>query len=231
MATAEINTINPVELELISRWQLLRDEMDVSGTRMLAVSKYHTDDEVSMLAHAGQIDFAESRPQALRDRAQKFPELNWHMIGPVQRNKAKYVGQFAYMWHSLCDIEVAKMVAKHVTDRVLPVLIQVNISGEKQKYGVPPESLALFLSQVKQIDGLNVIGLMGMAARLKDADSDTGIHEMRSSFSMLQGLRDELGDASLRELCMGMSGDFRIAIEEGATMVRLGTVLFGTRSI
>jgi len=208
---------------LIRRWHMLHDETDRQGVRMLAVSKYHTDDEVAVLARAGQRDFAESRPQALRDRARKFPELNWHMIGPVQKNKAKYVGRFASMWHSLCSIEVAEEVAKHVTERVLPVLLQVNISGEQQKYGVPPEQTAALLERVQQLDTLNVIGLMGMAAKRDGHGSDT----VRSSFRMLRGLRDQLGSASLRELCMGMSGDYRVAMEEGATMVRLGTILFG----
>ena len=208
--------------QLLDRWQLLHDEMEHGGVRMLAVSKYHTDNEVLTLAGIGQVDFAESRPQALRDRAKKFPQLNWHMIGPVQKNKAKYVGKFATMWHSLCDMECAETVARSVEERVLPVLLQVNISGEEQKYGVAPDQVAGLLEQVRQLDSLEVVGLMGMAVRGGD---------VRSSFRLLRLLRDQLGDASVRELCMGMSGDYRIAIEEGATMVRLGTVLFGERAV
>jgi pyridoxal phosphate enzyme (YggS family) len=216
------------EGNLISRWKTLHDETDQQKVKILAVSKYHSDEDVAELARAGQVDFAESRPQSLRDRADKFPQLHWHMIGPVQRNKAKYVGRSAFMWHSLCDIEVAEEVAKHVKDRVLAVLLQVNISGENQKYGIAPEEVGTLLERVKQLDRLKVVGLMGMAAKYIDDDGDDA--EVRASFKMLRNLRDQLGDASLRELCMGMSGDFRIAIEEGATMVRLGTVLFGERA-
>ncbi|MDT8375500.1 MAG: YggS family pyridoxal phosphate-dependent enzyme [Mariprofundaceae bacterium] len=208
--------------QLLDRWRLLHDEMEGAGVRMLAVSKYHNDDQVLALAGAGQVDFAESRPQALRDRAQRFPHLNWHMIGPVQKNKARYVGKFATMWHSLCDLECAEAVAKNVEGRVLPVLLQVNISGEEQKQGVAPDQVAGLMEKVRLFDSLKVIGLMGMAARGGDA---------RSSFRSLRLLRDQLGSANLRELCMGMSGDYRIAIEEGATMVRLGTVLFGAGSV
>lgn len=204
--------------QLLDRWRLLHDEMKDGGVRMLAVSKYHSDGEVLTLAGIGQVDFAESRPQALRDRAQKFPHLNWHMIGPVQKNKAKYIGKFATMWHSLCDLECAEAVARSVEGRQLPVLVQVNISGEKQKHGVAPDQLAGLIEKVRLLDSLKVIGLMGMAARGRD---------VRDSFCSLRLLRDQLGDVSLHELCMGMSGDYRIAIEEGATMVRLGTVLFG----
>lgn len=211
---------------LIERWKKLHDEVESHGATLLAVSKYNSDDEVATLAAVGQCDFGESRPQALRDRAQKFPGLSWHMIGPVQKNKAKYVGRYASVWHSLCDIAVAEKVAESVVGRELPVLLQVNISGEGQKFGVFPSEVPSLLEKVRTVSNLKVIGLMGMAAK-NDGDDEESI---RRSFRALRCLRDELADASLGELCMGMSGDFRIAMEEGATMVRLGTVLFGTRS-
>ena len=213
--------MNTEKQHLLDRWRLLHSETANADVRMLAVSKYNSDQEVLTLAEAGQIDFAESRPQALRDRALKFPQLSWHMIGPVQKNKAKYVGKFASMWHSLCDYECAEAVARSVEGRQLPVLLQVNISGEGQKHGLTPEQAPEFLDKIRVLDSLKVIGLMGMAAK--------GEAE-RSSFRSLRLLRDQLDDANLRELCMGMSGDYRIAIEEGATMVRLGTVLFGARA-
>ncbi len=209
---------------LIRRWQTLHEETERHGATLLAVSKYHSDEAVTVLAQAGQLDFGESRPQSLRDRAQKFPHLNWHMIGPVQKNKAKYVGRYAAMWHSLCDVDIAREVAGYVEGRQLPVLLQINISGEKQKYGVAPENASMLLEAVKVLPELKVVGLMGMAAKAVEGDDDQSV---RGSFRMLRNLRDELADESLGELCMGMSGDFRIAMEEGATMVRLGTVLFG----
>lgn len=208
---------------LAARWLALHGELDEQGVTLLAVSKYHSGEAVAELAELGQVDFGESRPQALRDRAEKFPDLNWHMIGPLQKNKAKYVGRHAAVWHSLCDIEVAEAVAKYVEGRRLPVLLQVNISGERQKQGLEPDEVAGLLEKVKAIPELEVIGLMGMAAKSDGGDDEA----VRDSFRMLRNLRDRLGDASVRELCMGMSGDFRIAVEEGATMVRLGTVLFG----
>lgn len=215
------------ESSLVERWEKLQGELKRENVTLLAVSKYNSDEEVAELAAAGQSEFAESRPQALRDRARKFPDLHWHMIGPVQKNKAKYVGQYASVWHSLSDIAVAEKVAESVVDRELPVLLQVNISGEDQKFGVAPVAVPALLEQVKQIPKLKVIGLMGMAAKSDGSDDEN----VRKSFRALRCLRDELADASLGELCMGMSGDFRIAVEEGATMVRLGTVLFGARSI
>lgn len=188
--------------------------------RLIAVCKYFPDEDVAWLADLGLVEFAESRAQALRDRAGKFPELTWHMIGPLQRNKAKYVGRFAHCWHSVEDVETARAVARFVQGRRLPVLLQVNVAGQVQQHGVRPDALPELYDEVSRIPEFEVVGLMCMAPKSGDA---------RQCFRQLRCLRDDLSDGSLRELSMGMSGDFRIAIEEGSTMVRLGSALFGPR--
>lgn len=207
------------EATLIQRWQAITASIEPE-VRLIAVSKQTTDENVATLLKAGQQDFAEARPQNLRDRAIKFPQANWHMIGPLQKNKAKYVGKFACMWHSCCDIETASAVAKHLAHHVLPTLVQVNISGEAQKQGVLPEALPLFLKQLEPIEGLKVIGLMGMAAK----DSDP-----RGAFHSLKVCRDKvIGQYPMpQELCMGMSNDWQVAVQEGATMIRIGSQIFG----
>jgi pyridoxal phosphate enzyme (YggS family) len=204
---------------LIQRWQNIQNTI-ADNTKLIAVSKYTSDENVKTLLDAGHKDFAESKPQNLRDRANLFPQANWHMIGPLQKNKAKYVGRHACMWHSLCDLEAAQAVAQHVSGRVLPVLVQVNISGESQKQGVHPDDLPLFFEQLNPIQELEVIGLMGMAAK----DSDP-----KPAFSLLREARDQLIQLypKSHELCMGMSNDWRIAIDEGATMIRVGSEIFG----
>ena len=204
---------------MIQRWQHILDALP-SQTKLIAVSKYTTDENVQTLAQAGQVDFGESKPQNLRDRANKFPHLQWHMIGPLQKNKAKYVGKFAAIWHSCCDIETAEKVANHVGNTPLPTLVQVNISGESQKQGILPQDLPLFLQQLSHIKQLHTIGLMGMAAK----DGDT-----RASFKLLHQCRNDIlrSHPAVIELCMGMSNDWRIAIEEGATMIRVGSEIFG----
>lgn len=206
---------------LLQRWHCLRQEMDEAGVRLLAVSKYAADEAVDCLIGAGQRDFAESRPQTLRDRANRWPACAWHMIGPVQRNKAKYVARHASMWHSVEDAQTAVLVARHVEGRVLPVLLQVNLTGHPRRHGVAVDGLARLFEEVCRIRELRVEGLMCMAGQDGDA---------RATFRQLRCLRDELFGGSLGHLCMGMSGDYRIAIEEGATMVRLGTALFGSRA-
>jgi len=203
----------------ISAWEEITQTLKKTNTRLLAVSKYSSDAAVQCLLDAGQIDFAESRPQNLRDRALMFPQATWHFIGPLQKNKAKYVGRYAAMWHSLVDVETAQAVASHVEDKILPVLIQVNVSSEAQKQGVLPENVEALFDAVAAIPQLQVVGLMGMAA--KDGD-------VRGAFKYLRTLRDDLQlkCGTVRELSMGMSGDWQEAVEEGATMVRLGTIIF-----
>ncbi len=197
--------------------------MKAAGVSMLAVSKYAPDEAVQILMGVGQIQFAESRPQSLRDRANRWPDCAWHMIGPVQKNKAKYIARHAAMWHSCDNLETAKAVARHVTGRTLPVLIQVNIANAPGQYGVSPDEAPALAEALGYVQGLQLVGLMCMAPRGG---------EVRQAFRIVRSLRDVLFDGSLPEsgrieLSMGMSGDYRIAVEEGATIVRLGSILFG----
>jgi len=216
--------------ELLDRWRLLRRELDVRGVQLLAVSKYAADADVDILIDAGQQDFAESRPQQLRDRAQNYPNVRWHMIGSLQKNKAKYIARYAAMWHSVEDIKTARAVAGYVVDRRLPVLIQVNVSGLTHRHGVQPEALCELFDAVQNMPQLQMVGLMCMAApgsRGEDA------------FNKLRGLREALMSGSLcnsqglqkkypqtLKLCMGMSGDYRAALIAGTDMVRIGSGLF-----
>lgn len=215
---------------LLERWLRLRQELDAAHVRLLAVSKYAPDAAVECLLEAGQLDFAESRAQSLRDRARRFPAARWHMIGPLQKNKAKYIARHAAMWHSVEDPDTAMTVAAHVEGRRLPVLVQVNVAGVPHQHGVPPEQAPVLFECLSRIPGLEVRGLMCMAPKEGDA---------RACFRALRILRDRCLHGSLRppredesgtndfELSMGMSGDWRLAVAEGATMVRLGSILFG----
>ena len=205
-------------IELLQRWRDLRDEVAQANVRLIAVSKYAEDEPVQWLIEAGETMFGESRPQSLRDRALQWPRCAWHMIGPLQSNKAKYIGRHAAMWHSVEDLATAKQVARYVEGRKLPVLIQVNMSAASHHHGIMPEQAGALLDAIAGIDDLELKGLMCLAPR----EGDT-----RAAFKGLRDLRQSLFGGSFAELCMGMSGDFRIAIEEGATMVRIGSTLFG----
>jgi len=213
----------PIKQDLMQRYQQLSDETVQAGVSMLAVSKYAPDEAVQVLIDAGQRQFGESRPQNLRDRANRWPDCAWHMIGPVQKNKAKYIGRHAAMWHSCEDIETALAVARHVQGRRLPVLIQVNLANAPGQHGIRPDAVAALAAAIGQMEALQWAGLMCMAPKEGDA---------RSAFQRLRNLRDEVFDGSLSgvsggALCMGMSADYRIAMQEGTNMVRLGSILFG----
>jgi hypothetical protein len=209
--------------QLIERWQAVHAELKSAHVRMLAVSKYAPDEAVATLIDVGERCFAESRPQQLRDRAMRWPECEWHMIGPTQKNKAKYIGRHAAAWHSCEDVETARKVGDSVQGRELPVLIQVNLSGNPQQHGVAPNQASSLAESLNTVEGLKLVGLMGMAPHVSGGDD----HLIRAAFQQLRSLRDDLFGGSLGELCMGMSSDYKIAVEEGATIVRLGTTLFG----
>jgi PLP dependent protein len=215
---------------VLGRWHALHEELASANVRLLAVSKYAPDEAVRWLIEAGQMDFAESRPQNLRDRALRYPSVRWHMIGPLQNNKAKYIARHAAAWHSVEDIETARAVAGLVSGRRLPVLVQVNVAGLPHQHGVHPDALQALCKELMQLPQLCLSGLMCMAPQQGDA---------RACFSTLRGLRDALPVGSLCgpdacegsalegvSLCMGMSGDFHVAIAEGTDMVRLGSELF-----
>jgi len=207
---------------LLARWQQLSDEVARYGAVMVAVSKYAADDAVAALIAAGQRDFGESRPQQLRDRAQRWPGCRWHMIGPLQRNKAKFIGRFAASWMSVESMAQAEAVARHVVASELPVMIQVNLSAQPQQHGVVAAEIVPLFQGLQQLDRLNVTGLMAMVAQGDDASAQ---------FARLRCLKESLAEASLPDLCMGMSHDYRQALAAGATMVRIGSKLFGARSV
>lgn len=195
---------------------------------IVAVTKGHGPDAVRAAAAAGLGAVGENRVQEALAKQDALGDLalEWHLVGTLQRNKARHVvGRFALI-HSLDRLELARELARRVPDGARQaVLVQVNCSREPQKGGVEPECLGELLAALREFDRLEVRGLMTMAALTSDAA------EQRRAFRLLRTLRDEArrDGHPLPELSMGMSGDYPIAVEEGATIVRLGTALFGER--
>lgn len=196
--------------------------------RIVAVTKTHGPDAVRAALAAGLTDIGENRVQEALQKQEALAGLPvaWHLIGTLQRNKARHAaGRFALI-HSVDRAELATELDRRVPAGARqPVLVQVNCSGEPQKGGVEPEGLPELLEVLAGLSKLDVRGLMTMSALTDD------VAEQRRAFRLLRELRDaaERGGAALPELSMGMSGDFPAAVEEGATMIRLGTVLFGER--
>ncbi len=196
--------------------------------RIVGVTKTHGPEAVQAAVAVGLRDVGENRVQEALQKQQSLADLSveWHLIGSLQRNKARTaVGRFALI-HSVDRMDLAAELARRSTDAGRQrVLVQVNCSGEPQKGGVSPESLPALLEQLQTLERLEVQGLMTMSALTGDQA------EQRRSFRLLRELREasERSGHRLPELSMGMSGDYAIAVEEGATMIRLGTVLFGER--
>lgn len=196
--------------------------------RVVAVTKGHGPDAVRAAVAAGLEDVGENRVQealAKQDQLAAVP-VSWHLIGTLQRNKARHaVGRFVLI-HSVDRADLAAEVDRRVPEGPRQrVLVQVNCSDEAQKGGVAPGELPALLDVIRGLSRLEVVGLMTMSALTTDTT------EQRLAFRRLHELRQasERNGHRLPELSMGMSGDFPVAVEEGATMVRLGTVLFGER--
>jgi PLP dependent protein len=197
--------------------------------RIVAVTKTHGPEAVRAAAAAGLTDIGENRVQEAMEKREALAGLrvDWHLIGTLQRNKARHaVGRFALI-HSVDRLELAAEVDRRAGEGSRQaVLVQVNCSDESQKGGVEPGGLPALLDALAGLARLEVRGLMTMSALTDD------VAEQRRAFRRLRELRDagERSGHRLPELSMGMSGDFPVAVEEGATMIRLGTLLFGERT-
>ena len=205
-----------------------RDENEVL---LIAVSKTRTCSEINEAAKAGAYVFGENKPQELRDKANSLSLLyRWHMIGHLQTNKIKYVIENAGLIHSIDSYKLAEAVNKEAKKRgiVADILVQVNIAGEDTKFGVAPEEVETLIRQIALLENVKIRGLMTVPPFVEDPE-DNRIHfrNMRQLFIDIK--QKNIDNVDMNELSMGMTGDFEVAIEEGATMVRVGTGIFGER--
>ncbi|WP_022834655.1 YggS family pyridoxal phosphate-dependent enzyme [Salisaeta longa] len=204
---------------------------------LVAVSKTFPMQAIDAGQAAGLMHFGENRARQLRDKAKARPgqhaggDVIWRMIGHLQTNKAKFVARHADAFDALDSPRLAEELNKRAAknDRVLPCLVQVNISGADQKYGLPPQDTHAFLDALADHEHLAVRGLMAMASFTEDPedvrDQFKQMHELFATYDARNNPR-----VTMETLSTGMSNDFEVAIEEGSTMVRLGTAVFGPRS-
>lgn len=197
----------------------------VESVTLVAVSKLKPSGMIREAYAAGQRDFGENYAQELRDKAAELADLEglrWHAIGPLQTNKVKYVARVASAFHALDRLEVARELSKRREGAApLPCFVEVNVGGEATKSGLEPSALADFLAQARALPGLRLVGLMSLPPPTDDEA------RARGYFQALH----ELGQRhALPELSMGTTHDFEQAIEAGATLVRVGTAIFGERT-
>ena len=197
--------------------------------RLLPVTKTLPAERVEQAYQLGFRCFGENRVLEAKGKYEALQHLpiQWILIGHLQTNKVKYVAKFIDEFHALDSIKLAEKLNHRLADaqRILPVFIQVNTSNEQSKFGVKPEQALTLIEQCQQFPQLKIIGLMTLAIHSQDPT------EVRRCFQTLRLLRDDIQKTypDIQRLSMGMSGDFEIAIEEGANMVRIGTAIFGER--
>ncbi len=199
---------------------------------LIAVSKTKPVSMIEEVMGEGVLDFGENKPQELRDKYEVLPkDIHWHMIGNLQRNKVKYVVGRAVMIHSVGSkelaLEIEKEAAKH--DIVMPCLVEVNMAQEASKGGIAPDQAMDFVREISVLKHIQIEGLMTIAPYVADPE------ENRVYFRGLRNLavdikNENIDNITMRHLSMGMTGDYETAIEEGATMIRVGTGIFGERN-
>ncbi|MGM0409933.1 MAG: YggS family pyridoxal phosphate-dependent enzyme [Bacillota bacterium] len=204
---------------------------DPSEIKIVAVSKNHFAKKVKFFQNKGIEVFGESRVQELRKKNNKVnSEVKWHFIGHLQRNKVKYITRMSncLMIESLDSPRLAKEINKRAkkNNRIMPVLVEVNVAEDENKYGFKVENTLDFIKKAnKKYENLDIKGLMTIVPYVED------VEKTRPYFKKLANLKDKAKKEgiSLDELSMGMSNDYTVAIEEGATIIRIGTALFGER--
>lgn len=199
---------------------------------LIAVSKTKPVSMIEELLPLGVRDFGENKVQELTAKEEVLPkDIRWHMIGHLQRNKVKYIIDKACMIHSVDSLRLAREISKEAVKHELdvPVLIEVNVAGEESKFGVSVEETPSLVQEVSKLPGIQVKGLMTIAPYVEDPE------ENREIFRNLRKLSVDINgknfdNVTMNVLSMGMTGDYEVAIEEGATHVRVGTGIFGERN-
>ncbi len=215
-----------------TRLQDFKHKLPVSVT-LVAVSKTHPAEAVAEAYKAGHRVFGENRVQELVPKATQLPaDIKWHLIGHLQSNKVKYIAPFIHLIHSVDSLSLLQEINKQAqkNKRIINCLLQVYIATEETKFGLSLEEVEELMRSeaLNQLEHIRIIGLMGMASNTSDDNL------IRKEFSSLKQLYDkinalQLPKISLKVLSMGMSGDYKIAIEEGSNMIRIGSSIFGNR--
>lgn len=209
----------------VERYKEITQVLQRENVTLVAVSKIKPVSDIKALYDLGQRDFGENYVQELEEKWQALPkDIRWHFIGHLQSNKVKYIAQFVHLVHGVDSWKLLKEINKQGRrwNRVIDCLLQVFIAQEETKFGMDENEIAGIIPQLKELPHVRIRGLMGMATFTDDEK------KLRGEFRQLKALFDTYNH-NWDTLSMGMSGDYQLAIEEGSTMVRIGSLLFGAR--
>ncbi len=202
---------------------------------VIPVSKRQPYELIQEAYDGGQRIFGENKVQELREKHEKFPlDIEWHMIGHLQTNKVKYIAPFINLIHSVDSLKLLKEINKRAkqNERIINCLLQIYIAKEKSKFGLSFEEIENLLSSddFNNLENIKIIGLMGMATNTPEKEKiKIEFDKLKNAFEKIKSSFFK-NDKNFKELSMGMSGDYKIAIESGSTMVRVGSLIFGKRN-
>ena len=206
-----------------------RDPKDV---RLVAVSKTKPISLIEEAIEAGQDTFGENKVQEMCDKMEVLPDnIKWHMIGHLQRNKVKYIVDKVAMIHSVDSLRLAETIEKEAAKKavIVPILIEVNVAQEESKFGLKPEEVLPFIEQISDFSHIRIKGLMTIAPYVDNAEENREIFRELKKLSVDIAAKN-INNVTMSVLSMGMTGDYMVAVQEGATMVRVGTGIFGARN-
>jgi pyridoxal phosphate enzyme (YggS family) len=202
-----------------------------TNVTLVAVSKTKPNEAIQTAYNSGQRIFGENKVQELVQKYEDLPkDIEWHLIGHLQNNKVKYIAPFVSLIHAVDSLKLLKEINKQAikNNRIIDCLLQVKIAEEESKFGLSKTEAELLVNseETQQLKGINIIGLMGMATNSSDEN------QIKAEFNKLNTFFKELNTQhpTLKTLSMGMSGDYKIAIQEGSTMIRVGSTIFGDRN-
>jgi len=212
-------------------YQRIRSELDAAGVTLIAVSKTKPKSDIMELYELGHRDFGENYVQELVDKSTELPaDIRWHFIGHLQSNKVKYIANFVHLIHGVDSYKLLKEIDKQAVKagKEIDCLLQVHIAREETKFGMDESEILEVRANAAQLSNARIKGLMGMASFTEDKTIVT--EEFTTLASLFHQLKSrETPEFSMTTLSMGMSADYRLAIERDSTMVRIGSLLFGER--
>ncbi len=208
-----------------------RSNRDPKEVTLIAVSKTKPVEMLQEVYDAGGRNFGENKVQEIMDKYDQLPaDINWHMIGHLQRNKVKYIVDKVKMIHSVDSLRLAETIDKEAKKKgvTVPILVEVNVAEEDSKFGLSLEEVTALVEDISKLSNVRVCGLMTVAPFVEDPEENREVFRSLKKLSVDIAAKN-INNVTMSVLSMGMTNDYEVAVEEGATMVRVGTAIFGAR--